>query len=42
MTILYKDSKNPDCKDASNAFSHMDINANVRPEFVYYDSHCNT
>lgn len=40
MTILYKDSDNPDCKKSSKAYSHLDINADVRPEFVYYDNHC--
>ena len=40
MTILYKDSDNPEFTDNVLVDSYMDINVNVRPEFVYYDNHC--
>lgn len=40
MTILYKDSDNPEFTDNVVADSYLDINVSVRPEFVYYDNHC--
>ena len=42
MSIIYKDSDNPDFINEEKVDFAMDINVNVRPEFVYHDSHCST
>ena len=40
MTVVYKDSDNPDYNDDSFESVVVDVNAFVKPTFTYYDSHC--
>lgn len=39
MTILYKDSNNPDYVEGQKLHAEMAINADVLPTFTYDDSH---
>ncbi|KAK8828785.1 hypothetical protein WA577_000266 [Blastocystis sp. JDR] len=40
MTVVYKDSDNPDYNDNSFENNLTDVNAFVKPEYTYYTSHC--
>lgn len=40
MTVVYKDSDNPDYNDNSFEYNLTDVNAFVKPEYTYYTSHC--
>ena len=40
MSIMYKDSKNPDELASTVVSSHSSVNVNVAPQYSYYDKHC--
>ncbi|KAK8798504.1 hypothetical protein WA588_003584 [Blastocystis sp. NMH] len=40
MSIMYKDSKNPDELSNSIVTSYSSVNINVAPQYSYYDKHC--
>lgn len=40
MSIMYKDSKNPDELSNSIVTSYSSVNISVAPQYSYYDKHC--